>query len=248
MNHKGKKKNQKKKKKKPSLRYARRKYHIIITSRGKQLHDIYSTYSEQLVNKKFSELLEESKKVLFPVQYLNMNKEGIVDADYELVIIKKKEPTDNESVEIRNEYGNYVEYISSNEGWVVYDSAKYNMEETFYVYGYHPTKQRKTCQWIFKNFFLKDKNNKYNFKSVHILKNKLIIDTSGNLDMVLCKNKYDASRLYTTLVRLSNESKLKYVMFSGDISKSGMKTEWYKRLMDWTGWSYRRITRHSLRP
>ena len=64
-------------------------FHIIITSNGKQIKDLYNCASERLVNKKFDELVEENKKIRFPVRYINIGK--LVEANYELYIIKRND-------------------------------------------------------------------------------------------------------------------------------------------------------------
>ena len=67
----------------------KRIYHIIITSNGKMLKTLYNCASETLVNKKFEELVEENKKVRFPVRYINIGK--LVDANYEIYIIRRND-------------------------------------------------------------------------------------------------------------------------------------------------------------
>ena len=65
-------------------------YHIIITSNGKQIKDIYHSAKESSVYKKFNKLIKENaESIVFPVRYIN-NK-GLKDANYELFIIKSKE-------------------------------------------------------------------------------------------------------------------------------------------------------------
>ena len=53
-------------------------YHIILTSNGKQIKNIYNCQSERLVNEKFKNLIEENKKIRFPVRFINVGK--LVDA------------------------------------------------------------------------------------------------------------------------------------------------------------------------
>ena len=221
-------------------------YHIIITSHGKQMRDIYYTASEAKVYSKFNELIKEnSSSVVFPVRYIN-NK-GLMPSNYELVVIKSRDEKDPSETKIRDEYGRYVSYVSSSEDWIILDRARYEMEETFWVYGFHPQLQRKDFMWIFENYIKKDCT-KYAFKNVMVLWNKLIIDINGSLHMVLCKNKDDSVRLFNQLELFAKKDKLKYIIWAGDVSNSPIKKELYQRLLKLTGWSKAKLFRYSLRP
>ena len=66
--------------------------------------------------------------------------------------------------------------------------------------------------------------------------------------MVLCKNKDDCVRLFNQLEEFAKKDKLKYIIWGGDASNSPYKSELYKRLMDWTGWTKAKLSRPSLRP
>ena len=222
-------------------------YTIILTSHNKRLKTICSEETENKIYKRFNELLEENKKVKFPVQY-NNGKDVIVESQYELIIIKCKEFGDSDVNKIRDEYGQYTNYETVEDGWIVIDRANYNMEETFWVYGYHPKLQRKTFEWIFDNLIKKDSKNKYMFKSIQIYKNKLLIDCNGNLEMVICKNKNDCIRLYNQIEKWCIDSKIKYIAFMGDTAHSKYKINWIDRIQQLTHWNRRKITRHNTRP
>lgn len=223
-------------------------YHIILVNHGKQLKDLYFTNSEAKVNKKFTEMLKENEKVKFPIKY-NNEKTVIVEAEYELVIIKARQPNDSAVTKLRDEYGKFVNYESSMDEWIIYDRAPYSIEETFWVYGYHPKLQRKTFDWIFDEFIAKDAKDKYSFKSVQVYQNKLLIDCNGKLDMVLCKNKSDAIRLFNALEENAAKKKYKYVLFLGMVSdRRDKKQEWIKRIQDLTHWNINKITRRCTRP
>ena len=72
-----------------SKRPKKRIYHIILVSNGKQIKTLYNCASEMLINKKFDELIENNKKIKFPVRYINIGK--LVDAHYEIYIIKRND-------------------------------------------------------------------------------------------------------------------------------------------------------------
>lgn len=171
-----------------------------------------------------------------------------MESQYELIIIKCKEFGDSDVNKIRDEYGQYANYETVEDGWIVIDRANYNMEETFWVYGYHPKLQRKTFEWIFDNLIKKDSKNKYMFKSIQIYKNKLLIDCNENLEMVICKNKNDCIRLYNQIEKWCMDNKIKYIAFMGDTAHSKYKTNWIDRIQELTNWNRRKVTRCNTRP
>ena len=227
--------------------YTEKIYHIILVNHSKQLRDLYCTHSEKLVNSRFKKMLDENEKnVVFPIKFNNL-KHQMVEAEYELVIIKYDVKPGEKKTRIRNDFGKFVNYETSDENWIVCDRAPYKMEESFWVYGYNPKLQRKDFNWIYKNFFEKDSKNKYAFKTLQLYNNKLLIDASGKLDMVICKNKPDAIRLYNQIEELCNKNKFKYIIFGGDIRYSKYKRDWIKKIMDLTGWNIHKVKRTSTR-
>ena len=222
-------------------------YHIIIVNHGKQLHDLYQTYSEERVNKKFASMLKDNNKIVFPMRW-NNHEHVMRECEYELVIIKIKEEFDNDVSKIKDDSGKYINYQSSNDKWIIYDRAPYDVEESFWVYGYHPRLQRKDFNWIFDNFIAKDAKNKYMFKSVQVFKNKLLVDINGKLEIVICKNKSDCVRLYNKIEEMSAENKFKYIAFMGDVTNSKYKRNWVERIQQLTHWTTYKINRTSTRP
>lgn len=220
-------------------------YSIILVNHGKQLKTIYSDTTEIKIYKKFNELLKENKNVSFPIQYNSLD--AMVESEYELVIIKCKEFGDKDVNKIRDEYGQFTNYKSSDEDWIVVDRANYNIEETFWVYGYHPLLQRKTFDWIFDNIISKDAKNKYMFKSILVYLNKILIECNGKLDLVMCKNKKDAVRFYNQVEKWCTERKMKYIMFMGDIAHSKHKSDWMDKIQELTHWNRMKIKRPSTR-
>jgi hypothetical protein len=227
-----------------SKRPKRNIYHIIETSNGKQIKNVYNCASEVLVNKKFKELIEENKKVRFPVKYINIGK--LVDAHYELFIIKRND-NDNKQTKLKDENGKIINFQTNDENWVIYDREDYDREETFWVYGYHPVFQRKDFKWIYDNL-ISNNNEKNSLKQILIFRNKLLISTTYELNMILCKNESDCIRLYNELEKEIEKNKIKYVYFIGDGYHSYLKKNWFNKIKELTGWSETKIRRKSLRP
>ena len=221
-------------------------YSIILTNRGKQLDKICSEPTEEKIYKRFEALLKDSKKVMFPIRYNNLE-HVMVEAEYELVIIKCRDEFEGKTTKVRDASGEFINYQTNEENWIVIDRASYDMEETFWVYGYHPRLQRKDFNWIFDNFISKDAKNKYMFKSIQVLYNKVLIECDGKLEMVICKNKSDAIRMYNLIEKISISKKYKYIIFMGNIVHSKYKSQWVEKIKDMTGWTTKKVLRQSTR-
>lgn len=224
-------------------------YSIILTSRSKQKECIKTFRTEEEAYQYFSNLLESNKKVIFPIKYLNYK--GIVDAKYELYILKRINEYDvKNTVMLRDNLGKFIEYDTDSDKWQIIDKADWNIEETFWVNGYDPKYQRKTFQWIFDNFIGIDCKNKYLFKNILLYNNKLIIDSVESTEIIFCKCINDAFRLYNEIEELCIKERMKNIMFSGnlrDYSKSTISS-WIDKLCDVTGFNRTKIKRNSLRP
>ena len=227
-----------------SRRPKRNIYHIILTSNGKQIKHIFDCHSERLANEKFKQLIKENKDIRFPVRYINIGK--LVDAKYELFIIKRKDNEPN-ATKLKDENGKIINFETNDENWVIYDRENYDKEETFWVYGFHPVFQRKDFNWIYENL-ISNNTSKGNLKQVLVYQNKLLISTTFELNMVLCKNESDCIRLYNELEKESEKNKLKYVFFCGDAYHSYLRKSWFGRMKHLTGWSDTKLMRKSLRP
>ena len=221
-------------------------YSIVLINHGRLKKNICSEKTEKAIYKRFKELLNESKKIVFPVRFNNL-KHVMKPSEYEIVILKCRDEFEGKINKIRDDSGEYVNYSTNSEDWIVIDRASYDIEETFWVYGYHPKLQRKTFEWIFDNFILKDSKNKYMFKTIQIYHNKVLIDCNGKLEMIICKNKSDSIRFHNLLEQYAKKAKCKYTLFMGDIANSKYKSDWIKRIIELTNWSIKKVTRASTR-
>ena len=209
--------------------------------------DLFWTDSEATVNKEFKTMVEENKSVIFPVRF-NNNKTKIIESSYEIMIIKARDKTESRETKVMDEYGKFVNYATNDDDWIIYDRSPYYIEETFWVYGYHPRLQRKNFKWIYDNFISNNSNNKYLFKTVQLFKNKILVECNGKLDMVICKNKQDAIRMYNMIEEWCERDKMKYIGFMGDLSYSRYKSDWITKIQKLTNWTRKKITRMSTRP
>lgn len=222
-------------------------YHIILVNHDKMKEDLFWTDSVATVNKEFKTMVEENKSVVFPIKF-NNNKTEIIESSYEIMIIKARDKTESRETKVMDEYGKFVNYATNDDDWIIYDRSPYYIEETFWVYGYHPRLQRKDFKWIYDNFISNNSNNKYLFKTVQLFKNKILVECNGKLDMVICKNKQDAIRMYNMIEEWCKRDKMKYIGFMGDLSYSRYKSDWITKIQKLTNWTRKKITRMSTRP
>ena len=139
-------------------------YSIILTSRGKQKECLKTFRTREDAYAYFYKIIEENQKVAFPIKHLNFN--GIVEADYEIYIIQRlDEDKPKDAALLRNESGEFIPHDTNMDKWQILDKSVWNIEETFWVFGYDPIYQRKNFEWIFDNLIGLDGKNKYLFKN-----------------------------------------------------------------------------------
>ena len=236
-------------KKEPKKRvYTKHTHQIVLLNNNKQIDFLGSYPSELKANKAFMKFLEESNKVIFPIEINNSSEKVLKPSKYEIAIIKKREENDPKTTTIRNEMGDIIEQITTSENWVIYDKKPYKKEESFWVYGYHPLVQRKDFLFIYNNLVKPKAINKGNILNVMLYRNKVLFeDINSNLDMVICKNKSDAIRLYNLLEEWCNKEKeVKYYLFNGDWSK--MSERIVSKIQRLTNWNEIKIMRYSTKP
>lgn len=222
-------------------------YQIIITHNNKQVEYIGTFNNENKAYKKFQEIVSNNQKIDFPVFYVSSK--YIEEARYEIILIKKRLNENMPiSTKLRNEYGEFVDYTTNNDKWIVYDKAPYYKEETFWVYGFHPLVQRKTFKFIF-NDILKPLCKSKNGTTLIVYQNKLIIDSLYKTELIICKNKSDCIRLYNLIEEKVNKEKIKNINFGGNwsYSKIGRQT-CIKKIQNLTNWNEAKIKRTSTKP
>ena len=186
--------------------------------------------------------MDISKNVVFPRKIVNTNGES--DSYDEYVILKRNKGSEEVPL-LRNDYGKLVEHRTNTDKWVIFDKFRYQVEETFWVYGYDPRTDRKTFIWIYDNLLVGKIANKYDYKRVIEYKNKLIVkDDSGDMDIVICKNRSDAIRLYNKLQEKATSDRYKQIVFHGAYGGKGRRTSLLiKDICDYTGWDSKKVIR-----
>lgn len=229
-----------------------RYYKIIVTTHKKNMLSVYTTPNKLIAVESFEAILKHNKStVRFPRQYVV--KGGKLSlSDYELVLLEnlpleEREGGDTTSM-LRNEFGKVVPHKTDSDKVRIYRNETFLIEETFWVYGYNPTTQRKEFNFILDEILLRGLMNvNYPMKSVIIYKNKLIIDDEKDIDIIICKNVEDSYRLANELREEIKKRKLKSVLFMGDV-KGVNKKSVEEKILNKTNWSLRKIRRNTTRP
>lgn len=219
-------------------------FKIVSVLNGKQNGYIgsYRTYAEayeELMN-----LEKSNKDVVFPRKFIN---KGTIDSiKEEYLLLEKNRFGDKSDGMLRNEYGKYVEQkIINNSNWVVRDKCSRLTEETFWVYGYDPKKDRKTYNWIYEHLIIGSIEEPYDIIRISIYKNKLLIKYDNKpMSMVLCKNKSDSIRMYNLISdKIRNEKKKQILCIGAYNSVCDARREIEKEIMELTGWNKVKIQR-----
>ena len=221
-------------------------YSIILLNHGRLLRKVESFPTEKSAYKAFNKMIEESKEIKFPI--LSNNSYHVMEeADYELAIIKSKEYGDSHTTKIRDKSGEFVDYQTDDDDFVIVDKKTYYMEEKFWVYGYNPKLQRKTFDWIYENF-VENVLSKEEFLTIAVYNNKVLFENGNNLEMVICKTMEDSRRMYNLIEEMLDKKKIKLVVLLGDLRYSKYKVDWMNKIQELTGWNRIKIKRNSTRP
>ena len=229
-----------------TMKQKKNKYHIILTKNGREIRKLFESNKLEDINTQLKHYKQESDKVIIPVQWTHQNKK-FVETKYELYIIEHTDNPSKSQTQLRDEYGKFINYETTNKNWLIYDKIDYDKEETFWVYGYNPIYERKDFNWIYNNFIYKDKKNKHQFKQIVLYNNKLLILINNDLNIIITKRKSDCIRLYNTIYKFCEKEKVRYTAFCGDISRSKLKSQWIDRIIEKTGWNRLKIRRGKTR-
>jgi len=212
------------------------RYRIILVKNKKKKQILHKSSSHEVITNKFRELREENN-VHFP-------QKGIIPVKYEILLIKERIDGDEDRV-VRNDLGQLVEEKNESKKWVIVDSAPYDIEETFWVYGYDSRSERFTIKDIIKKLLMKGIHNKNHTKQIVIVKNKLVI-RGDDLDFVICKCPADCVRLHNKLKDVGKNSKTRKLLFGNASEKTC--GDMYDLIEEKTGWSKTKIWRTTTRP
>ena len=215
-------------------------YRVILTLNGKYKKTLHRSKTKETVFNNYHKLKEEND-ILFPKKFLNSN--GIKKVQYQICVTKPTEPTDTFRI-LRDDYGKlYTEKPLGD--WTILASEDYDMEETFFIYGYEGD-ERPTIKEVVKRLMFGAHARKM-VKQIIVVHNKLLIYNEDQFDMVLCKNLEDAQRLHHTLAKIVKKQKIKSLMFMGTATPATIG-RMYDIILEKTNWKIEKIRRTSTRP
>jgi hypothetical protein len=216
-------------------------FRVILVSNGVYKKTLHRCKTRETAFINYHRIKEENK-VLYPRKFINSN--GIIPVEYKICIIKETEDTDVFRI-LRDDYGKlYTEKPIGD--WTILNSDKFDIEETFWVYGMDPSIDRPNIREIVKRL-VSGAFSKKMVKQIIVVHNKLLIYNEDQFDMIVCKNMEDAQRLHHTLAKIAKKQKIKSLMFMGTASKL-MVSNMYDLIHDKTKWPYTKIRRTSTRP
>ena len=199
-----------------------------------------SVANENTAIKWFETACKDNKETIdFPIEFVNYNK--IIPSEYEILLLRSKKHQltwGKSEVTFKN--------VVDDDRFEIIKKEKWGVEESFWVYGYHPKYERKDFKFIMENIINKEANyEEYSVKAVMLYHNKLIVDLGLDLEFVICKNEKDSLRLYNKVKEVVGGNRK--IMFLGYVSK---KEKFFiiRRIMKKTGWNYNKVTRISTRP
>ncbi len=216
-------------------------YRVILVGNGEYKKTLHRCKTRETAFNHFN-AIKETNKVLFPRKYVNSY--GLKPIKYEICVIKNTEPTDTFRI-LRDDLGKKYEEKPLGD-WTILNSDKFELEETFWIYGMNPKIERPTVSEVVKRLMV-GVYKKNMVKQIIVVHNKLIIYNEDQFDMVICKCLKDAQRLHHTLAKIAKKQKIKCLMFMGTATKATI-TRMYDLILDETDWSIEKIRRTSTRP
>lgn len=224
-------------------------YRLVLCANGCQRESMGSFVRETDAIAEMMRLSRESiENVKIPVKFINGK--SIEPVKYEIVVVKKRDESDPSVGLVRNDYGEFVEHETNSDMWLVIDKALYYKEERFWVYGYHPLTDRKDFDFIFENIVYPYAVSREDFPIVKLFINKVLIVCSSKKELITCKNKSDALRLYNKLLETcSSNKKIKYISFQGDCNSTKIsRRKCIDEIKELTNWNEKKITRYNTKP
>lgn len=215
---------------------------IFLAKNKKQIKKVANFKWKFNAVQRFNGWVEDNhNKTIFPVQYENEtpNYSG-VKVEYE-ILIKKRIDSKNENNEtvFRDEMGINTIVKTDNPQWLIISKEQWFIEEDFYLFGYHPKRDRKTAEWTIEHVIHKNlKEN--NLCRIFLWHNYVFFENDSDFTFAVLKSSREAIRLYNILYdRLKD---CENIFFTGTLTLLSSKT-WVEKMKDKTGWDERTVRR-----
>lgn len=216
-------------------------YRVILVSNGEYKKTLHRCKTKETAFINYHNI-KKINKILFPKKFINTT--SIKPIHYKICVIKPTEETDTFRM-LRDDYGKIYKEKPLGD-WTILDSADFDLEETFWIYGMNSKGKRPTISEVVKRL-MNGIYKKNMVKQVVIVHNKLLIYNEDQFDMIVCKCLEDAQRLHHTLSKIAKKQKIKNLMFMGTASAATI-SRMYDLIHDETKWPYTKIRRTSTRP
>lgn len=195
-------------------------HRVIITKNRKHVKTLGYCWWSLKANEMFNKAIEKNRReVMFPKRSVTIEGQRhshTKPIEYEILLIRRVDDNFNpDEIEVmRDDNGKIIRrVIEGREDTVVVRRDEWYVEETFYVSGHDPKKDRKDYRYI-KDVLIGRSLSGENMKRVMTYKNNLVIITDENVPtMIKCKNRSDSKRLYE---KLFNETDRRSVHFVGE--------------------------------
>ena len=218
-------------------------YRVVLIRNGEFSKTLHKCKTSKTSFIHYQSIREENEGVFFPREFINSH--GIKAVDYKIYVVKDIEEGD-ELRNLKDKMGrNYVEQPLLGK-WTVLASDDYKIEETFWVCGHDPHKERMTIKDILKELVVGAHRKNYT-KQIIVVHNKLVMHNEEEFSMVVCKNRDDAQRLHHTLQKAATKNRIKSLLFMGTATSASV-SRLYDIILDNTDWSIEKIRRTTTRP
>jgi hypothetical protein len=217
-------------------------YRIILTKNGEYKQTFHRCMKRETSFINFNNIKNENN-VFFKRNFINYK--GIIPVEYKIYIVKNIEDDDTPRM-VRDRLGKLVEEKPIFGIWTVVAEADYDLEESFWVFGYDSRNDRKSVIDIVK-ILMVGLEQPRKTKQIIVINNKLVFYDEDKFDMVICKNKKDAQRLHHALYKTANDLGISSLYFMGTANKK-ILGDYYEIIHEHTNWDYTKIWRTTTRP
>ena len=227
---------------------------VLLVKNHKRVKRLGASWWKTDAFKIYNDALEKNhEEVKFPVKFRtscesSVRKNNRIDTKWEVIIVQRlNDEEDSNITQFRNDEGKFVNVeIVDKQLYKVIARGEWFVEEHFYVYGYHPKKDRKTYQFILNNLILDKLETINDILQITTVRNKLMISHSEDFDFVICKNAEEAERLYSALQTDEALKKNERVIFFGSVTNLNSVNKVYDRIEEKTGWDRTLIKKTSV--
>lgn len=206
-------------------------YKIIVIDHRRIVKTLKKGSVKRNLYEDFKRFLRGNADVKFPKRYLN--KDGIFEVQYYICMVESL-------VEENRDHGEILF-----DKYVIIHKEKYDLEEKFWMFGYHPKSDKKELDDVAAILF--SYKNQLNYRQALTLRNKLVVYNEERFDMVICKCEKDAQRLHHVLHEIAKSMKYTNIIFMGTCAYEQLNRVYWD-IVEYTGWSYDKVIRSTTRP